>query len=288
MSQKETENHINIPLESLNIHNSKNILPEWTFSVNTLSKYISNSVSATLDQLPGFRALSNHVALSLEEIKGGIEGIRSEAINQTTVAIENTVNTYNGVQDMMHQLGEFLGKIPKSTYDNMKLAISNFQKNSELQNQISNISTSLGIDPYIICGICTQETKFNPNLISPRWARGLMQLMPNTERGIRRFIERGSIKNAWPEERFYASLRENKSFMELYNSYDVNTQNLSIGSAFISYLNKKFWWNIESVLRYYNGGWSVSARNSQENRSYAPWAMGYAKLFQEMNIFGTV
>ena len=28
MSQKETENHINIPLESLNIHNSKNILPE--------------------------------------------------------------------------------------------------------------------------------------------------------------------------------------------------------------------------------------------------------------------
>lgn len=58
--------------------------------------------------------------------------------------------------------------------------------------------------------------------------------------------------------------------MQKYRSKDPNVQNLAIGCAFVSYLSEKFDGNMEAILGYYNGGGSASAKNSKENKSYAP------------------
>lgn len=125
-------------------------------------------MTATIDQLPDFRAISEQVVLSLDDMKNMAHTVKEVAIYQTSSAIEGIANTVGDASNTLSKLGDFMGKIPKSMYENMQLAISNFQKNSELQTKIADISKSLSVDPYIICGICTQETKFDPTLVSPK------------------------------------------------------------------------------------------------------------------------
>lgn len=287
MNIQEIGNNINISPDILSIPEDKNKLPDLHFSSETLTSHTKSKVWFLLDKIANFQDISNQITSSLNELKANIQEGKEKVIDSTSSVIENVVDIYKDSPKLIGKVTDFLGKIPKNTYENMKLAVNNLQKSGELQTHIGNVAKALGIDPYVICGVCTQETKFDATAKSPVWASGLMQLMPNTEKGIRNFIERGNKVNAWPEEKFYASLRDNKPFMEIYKNADLNTQNLAIGSAFLWWLNKKFWGNQEAILSYYNGGGSSTAKNSSENKNYAPWALSYAKLFREMNIFPT-
>lgn len=47
-------------------------------------------------------------------------------------------------------------------------------------NLIQNHSASRALDPYLVAAVIHQESRFTPDAVSPKGARGLMQLMPRT------------------------------------------------------------------------------------------------------------
>src|SRR5690606_24132368 len=49
-----------------------------------------------------------------------------------------------------------------------------------------------GLDPFLVAGLIRQESMFNPTIVSPAGAIGLMQIMPATGRSLARATDLGS------------------------------------------------------------------------------------------------
>jgi soluble lytic murein transglycosylase-like protein len=89
------------------------------------------------------------------------------------------------------------------------------------------------VDPALILAIMRQESSFDPNLTSRAGARGLMQLMPETAKYIRRI----SGKYALPTHILFRP-----------------HTNVTLGQAYLSYLQQKFNGNLLHVIAAYNAG----------------------------------
>lgn len=62
-----------------------------------------------------------------------------------------------------------------------------------IQDHVSDASKTTGIDPDFLDSVIHQESGFNPNAVSKKGARGLMQLMPDTagKLGVRNSFDPG-------------------------------------------------------------------------------------------------
>ena len=91
---------------------------------------------------------------------------------------------------------------------------------------------TVGVDPYLVAAVIKAESNFRPQAVSPRGARGLMQLMPETGR--------------WVAEQLDMLYHPNYLFDPHYN--------VRLGTWYLSYLLREFDGNLYLTLAAYNSG----------------------------------
>jgi soluble lytic murein transglycosylase-like protein len=76
---------------------------------------------------------------------------------------------------------------------------------------IDKASATCGVDKGLISSVIQAESDFDTNATSPKGAMGLMQLMPDTARGL-------GVSNAYdPEQNVMAGTRYLKSLLDRYH-----------------------------------------------------------------------
>jgi len=100
-------------------------------------------------------------------------------------------------------------------------------------DKIFKYATRSDVDPYFLTAIMKTESGFNPDAVSPKDARGLMQIMPETGEWIAKQI------NLYP---YHPDLL-----------FDPET-NIRMGSWYIANLEDEFVGNKIIALAAYNGG----------------------------------
>ncbi len=113
---------------------------------------------------------------------------------------------------------------------------------------IQRYSAMYSVDPYLAAAIIKNESKFNPNALSRKDAKGLMQIAPVTGEWA---SEKLAIKD-YGEERLYEP--------EL---------NIQIGTWYLNFLHKEFNWSLELVVAAYNAG-NGNVSRWLENPEYSP------------------
>lgn len=95
---------------------------------------------------------------------------------------------------------------------------------SAFESLIQAAAARYDLDPALIKGVIQTESAFDPNAVSHAGAKGLMQLMDGTARGL-----------------------------GVTDSFDP-AQNIDAGSRYLSYLLRKYDGNVASALAAYNAG----------------------------------
>ncbi len=113
---------------------------------------------------------------------------------------------------------------------------------------IEKYSAIYSVDPYLAAAIIRNESKFNPNALSRKDAKGLMQIAPVTGQWA---SERLEIKN-YSEEQLYEP--------EL---------NIQIGTWYLNVLHKEFNGSLELMVAAYNAG-NGNVSKWLENPEYSP------------------
>ena len=80
-----------------------------------------------------------------------------------------------------------------------------------IQDHVSDASKTTGIDPDFLDSVIHQESGFNPNAVSKKGARGLMQLMPDT-------ADKLGVHNSFdPAENVHGGAAYLRQLLELYH-----------------------------------------------------------------------
>ncbi len=109
---------------------------------------------------------------------------------------------------------------------------------------ISREAKRYGIDPFLISGVIRQESIFNPQIVSPAGAVGLMQIMPYTGK--------------------YIAEKNDAAFS--VDSLYVPEFNIRFGAYYLHELLQRFGGNMVLALAGYNAGPHNAQRWAKENR----------------------
>lgn len=156
-----------------------------------------------------------------------IQKDRSDLGSVAQAALErSTAEAYSRVASVRNQQTRFVAEIIRA---------HNPQHGSteSLARLIVEESAKAKVDPFFVAAVVRSESMFKQSAISPRGAKGLMQLMPETSR--------------------YVSKRENIALSSERALHDPAT-NLRLGIAYLKYLDKMFNGNRERMLIAYNWG----------------------------------
>jgi soluble lytic murein transglycosylase-like protein len=171
------------------------LLAEWTSGVNPLG---TAAAEATTSEGSGLFDMLLKQLLDTEAVQGTMSGLSTEPL--VIPALSMKTASWGGA------LTDDSGS--SSAYDDL----------------ITAAGAKYGVDAALIKGVIQSESSFNPNAVSSAGAKGLMQLMDDTARGL-----------------------------GVTNSLDP-AQNIDGGTRFLSYLLRKYEGNVSTALAAYNAG----------------------------------
>lgn len=137
-----------------------------------------------------------------------------------------------------------------------RFAGESYSGDSAIDSAIVSAANKYGVDPALVAAVAKQESGFNQEASSGAGARGIMQLMPETAKGLG------------------------------VNPDDM-VQNIEGGAKYLAEMLKAFGGNVEMALAAYNAGpGNVEAaggdmsRLPKETQNYVPAVMGYYDSFK--------
>jgi membrane-bound lytic murein transglycosylase F len=135
--------------------------------------YMSNIISSLYPELDLSTPVSFPLNIAWSVRKEGTEGLVSE-LNRWITGFKTT-RDYARLERKY-----FSGPRPASIASSEYLATIGIGKVSPFDDIIKKCSESAGWDWRLVAALIYQESRFNPSVISPRGAYGLMQVMPET------------------------------------------------------------------------------------------------------------
>lgn len=126
----------------------------------------------------------------------------------------------------------------------------------DYKEYIDKYAKENNIDPYLIASVINVESRFNKEAISPKGAKGLMQIIPST--------------GSWAAEELKIEAYEDD---DLFNP----DTNIKIGSWYLKKLDKEFGGNQDLVLAAYNGG-SGNVKKWLKNEEYSSDGVNLEKI----------
>jgi soluble lytic murein transglycosylase-like protein len=102
---------------------------------------------------------------------------------------------------------------PPSYFSSQKASAKGFTaKSSRFDPIIDKYSVQYGLDPSLVRSVIATESGFNERAVSPKGARGLMQLMPGTaaDLGVRNILD--------PEENIHGGVKHLRFLLDTFNN----------------------------------------------------------------------
>lgn len=132
-------------------------------------------------------------------------------------------NTFEGIPSALPDVSE--GEVQAPTVSQpVQPAAKTSAKGIPFAEIIKKASAKYGVDEKVIAAVIKQESSFNPNAVSSCGAKGLMQLMPSTARGL-------GVSNVFDPE-----------------------QNIMAGTKYLKLKLDEFGGNLSLALAAYNAG----------------------------------
>lgn len=184
-------------------------------------------LTETLKRLKELKTSQDELQKSRSKLQKGSEAYRKSLQDEIKILKEQKALYEDGIK---HPEKLVALKVTSSTKDPTvsgsisSSGSSSVSSSTKYSDIINKYASAYGLDPNLVAAIIKTESSFNANATSKAGARGLMQLMPGTARGL-----------------------------GVSNSYDPE-QNVMGGTKYFANLVKKYNGDIELALMAYNGG----------------------------------